>query len=158
MESELLHPSGHTEGTCTCRRDTMDDERKPRWGLRGSRVVINGELKSIEFWRSVIAECLATFFFVFLACITTLPWKKGTDSRLIHDSHTQLIQVAMGFGLSLAAMVHCFSHVSGGHINPAVSISMVTTCRISPARGMLYVFAQCGGSIAGAALLYGYVH
>ncbi len=65
------------------------------------------------------------------------------------------LQVALGFGLSLASVVHCFSHVSGGHVNPAVSISMVTTCRISPTRGLLYVIAQCGGSIAGAALVYG---
>ncbi len=153
MESELLQPSTPGSGICTCRRQS-DNNAKPRWNIC-ARFASKGEVGSIEFWRAVASECLATFFFVFLACLSTLPWKHGTSNGITHDSHTNILQVAMAFGLSLATMVHCFCHVSGSHLNPAVSISMVSTCRITPVRGLLYVFAQCGGSIAGAALLHG---
>lgn len=43
----------------------------------------------------------------------------------------------------------------GAHINPAVTIALAVTRMISPLRLVLYLIAQCGGSIAGAAVLYG---
>lgn len=46
---------------------------------------------------------------------------------------------------------------AGAHINPAISISMIVSRRITSLRGTLFVVAQSGGAIAGAALLYGYV-
>lgn len=44
---------------------------------------------------------------------------------------------------------------TGAHINPAVSIAFAATKKISPLRAGMFVLAQCGGGIAGAALLYG---
>ena len=43
----------------------------------------------------------------------------------------------------------------GAHVNPAVSLAMAVTKKISPLRASLFVIAQCGGGVAGAALLYG---
>jgi glycerol uptake facilitator-like aquaporin len=43
----------------------------------------------------------------------------------------------------------------GAHISPAVTVAMAATRNISPLRGLMFVTAQCGGGIAGAALLYG---
>ena len=43
----------------------------------------------------------------------------------------------------------------GAHVNPAVSLAMAVTKKISPLRACLFVIAQCGGGVAGAALLYG---
>lgn len=45
--------------------------------------------------------------------------------------------------------------VSGGHINPAVTVSLAVTRHVSPLRAAMFVLAQLGGGIAGAALLYG---
>lgn len=45
--------------------------------------------------------------------------------------------------------------LTGAHVNPAVSISFSLCRRISPLRAALYIAAQCGGGIAGAAMLYG---
>ncbi|CAB0004218.1 unnamed protein product, partial [Nesidiocoris tenuis] len=44
---------------------------------------------------------------------------------------------------------------SGAHVNPAISIAMMITRNITVLRGLMFVIAQCGGGIAGAALLYG---
>lgn len=46
-------------------------------------------------------------------------------------------------------------YVLGAHVNPAVSVAMAVTRNISYLRALLFVTAQSGGSIAGAALLYG---
>jgi len=43
----------------------------------------------------------------------------------------------------------------GAHINPSVTLAMALTRIISPLRAAMYITAQCGGGIAGAALLYG---
>ena len=45
--------------------------------------------------------------------------------------------------------------MSGGHANPAVTIGLMLTRFVSPLRCIMYVFAQCGGGIAGAALVLG---
>jgi glycerol uptake facilitator-like aquaporin len=44
---------------------------------------------------------------------------------------------------------------TGGHVNPAVSVSFALSRKVSPLRAALYIAAQCGGGIAGAAMLYG---
>ena len=111
------------------------------------------ELRSIELWRGVISECLATFLFVFLACSTTLRWDTSVFS--VGVSSADVMYVALSFGLAVCALTQSFGHVSGGHFNPALSLAATMACRISPLRGLLYMVAQCGGSIAGAALLYG---
>lgn len=48
-----------------------------------------------------------------------------------------------------------FPVLSGAHINPAVTLALSVVRMISPLRAAMYITAQCGGGIAGAALLYG---
>ena len=48
--------------------------------------------------------------------------------------------------------IHLFA---GAHVNPAVTVAMAVTRNITPLRALMFVTAQCGGGIAGAALLYG---
>jgi glycerol uptake facilitator-like aquaporin len=44
-------------------------------------------------------------------------------------------------------------HVSGGHINPAVTIAMIVTSNITIIKGILYILVQCLGSTVGSAIL-----
>lgn len=44
-------------------------------------------------------------------------------------------------------------HVSGGHINPAVTVGLAAAGRVKPVRAILYVIAQCAGAAAGSGLL-----
>lgn len=106
------------------------------------------DVKSPLFWRGVAAELLGTMFLVFVGC--------GSCVKMGEEGPT-VVQIALCFGLIVATMVWCLAHVSGGHINPAVTVAMLITRKVSVARAVLYVFSQCVGAIIGAGLLYGVI-
>ena len=64
-------------------------------------------------------------------------------------------QIAFTFGLMITVLIQMFGHVSGGHMNPAVSIAMAAALKISPVRALLYTAAQCVGAIFGSLILKG---
>ena len=66
-----------------------------------------------------------------------------------------MFQIGLGFGLSIMALIQMIGHVSGGHINPAVTIAMAVTLNISILRAVMYVIAQIIGAIIGGFLLKG---
>lgn len=55
----------------------------------------------------------------------------------------------------ITVCIQMVGHVSGGHINPAVSIAMAVVREISPVRAVLYVVFQCVGGLIGSLLLKG---
>ncbi|XP_046383823.1 neurogenic protein big brain [Ischnura elegans] len=118
--------------------------------VSSSRLPMQVEVRTLEFWRSIISECLATFFYVFIAC--------GGGASMAGPGATaasQNLGAALATGFAVATLTQCFGHVSGAHMNPAVTVAMATTRNISLLRAAMFVTAQCGGGIAGAALLYG---
>lgn len=64
------------------------------------------------------------------------------------------VGVALAFGLTVVTMVYAIGHVSGGHLNPAVSIGLCVGGRFSAAELPGYIVAQVLGAIAGAGVLY----
>lgn len=62
--------------------------------------------------------------------------------------------VALAFGLTLLTMAFAIGHISGCHINPAVSVGLVVGGRFPASELLPYVIAQVLGGIAGAAVLY----
>uniref|UniRef100_A0A3P8U227 Aquaporin-4 n=1 Tax=Amphiprion percula TaxID=161767 RepID=A0A3P8U227_AMPPE len=104
-----------------------------------------------EFWRCVAAEFFAMLFFVLLSLGSTINW--GAAGQDVHPPDQVLISLC--FGLSISTMVQCFGHISGAHINPAVTAAMVVTRKLSLAKAAFYLLAQCVGAIVGAAILYG---
>ncbi len=65
-----------------------------------------------------------------------------------------LLGVSLAFGLTVLTMAYAIGHVSGCHLNPAVSVGLYAGGRF-PARDLLpYIVAQVAGAIAGAAILY----
>ncbi|KAI3374927.1 hypothetical protein L3Q82_021450, partial [Scortum barcoo] len=103
-----------------------------------------------DFWRAVSGEYLATLIFVLLGLGSTINWAAGEEKPPPAD----LVLISLCFGLSIATMVQCFGHISGGHINPAVTAAMVVTRKLSLAKAVFYVVAQCLGAITGAGILY----
>jgi len=65
-----------------------------------------------------------------------------------------LLGVALAFGLTVLTMAFAIGHISGCHLNPAVSCGLVVSGRF-PAKDLLpYIIAQVLGAVAGAAVLY----
>jgi aquaporin Z len=62
--------------------------------------------------------------------------------------------VSLAFGLTLLTMAFAIGHISGCHINPAVSVGLMVGGRFPAAEFLPYVIAQVTGGIAGAAILY----
>ncbi|XP_008294131.1 aquaporin-4-like [Stegastes partitus] len=104
-----------------------------------------------EFWRCVAAEFFAMMLFVLFSLSSTIKW--GAVGQDVHPPN--LVLISLCFGLSITTMVQCFGHISGAHINPAVTLAMVVTRKLSLAKAVFYLLAQCVGAIVGAAILYG---
>lgn len=58
----------------------LDLQEQNLWSER--RLPMSSELRSIEFWKAIIGECLATFFYVFLVCSVHISW---TGSLIAHQ-------------------------------------------------------------------------
>ncbi|KAM4629197.1 aquaporin-4-like [Polymixia lowei] len=104
-----------------------------------------------EFWRCVGAEFLAMVIFVLLSLGSTINWRAGEG----HPPSPDLVLISLCFGLSIATLIQCFGHISGAHLNPAVTAAMVVTRKLSLAKAVFYLLAQCLGAVVGAAILYG---
>src|SRR5437764_6414710 len=62
--------------------------------------------------------------------------------------------VALAFGLTVLTMAYAIGHISGCHLNPAVSVGLVVAKRFPASELLPYVAAQTAGGILGAAVLY----
>ncbi|KAG7220705.1 hypothetical protein INR49_017819, partial [Caranx melampygus] len=104
------------------------------------------EFRSMSFWRAVFAEFYGTMFFVFFGLGAALRWTTGPHN---------VLHVAFCFGLAAATLIQSIGHISGGHINPAVTFAYLIGSQMSLFRAFFYIIAQCLGALAGAAVLYG---
>eukprot|EP00794_Sanderia_malayensis_P002954 gene2954-3405_t len=105
------------------------------------------EIKNIFFWRAILAEFLGVTLYVciFLGVVLSLD-----SSKLVVEQ----LRVALCSGFALACCSYMVFPASGGHLNPAVTISFCICRRISILRMIMYIIVQCGGGITGTAILY----
>ncbi|NP_001281122.1 aquaporin-1-like [Cynoglossus semilaevis] len=106
------------------------------------------EIKTWAFWRAVLAELLGMMIFVFVGLSAAIGDKNNTYPD-------QEIKVAFAFGSAIATLVQCIGHVSGAHLNPAVTLGLLTSCQTSILRAFFYIIAQILGAMAGSAIVYG---
>jgi aquaporin Z len=94
------------------------------------------------------AEFFGTFWLVFGGC----------GSAVLAAAFPQLgigfYGVALAFGLTVLTMAYAVGHISGCHLNPAVSVGLVAGKRFPASELLPYVVAQVVGGIAGAGVLY----
>ncbi|GAQ81723.1 aquaporin [Klebsormidium nitens] len=105
--------------------------------------------RSKEVWRSAGAEFVATLLFVFIGCgsvVATGMLAPGLDSA-------RLVAIAVAHGLAIALLAGATGAISGGHINPAVTVAFVVAGKENLIRASVYIGAQLLGGIFGAALL-----
>ena len=97
------------------------------------------------------AELFGTFVLVLMGCGSVVIAGKGFENL----GGTGIVGVALAFGLAVLVMVYAIGGISGCHINPAISISMLAAGKLSVKDTVGYVAAQCIGAVFGAGVLYG---
>lgn len=103
----------------------------------------------METFKKYLAEFIGTAVLVIFGCGTAM--LVGCDS----ESGGGYILTALAFGLVIVAMAYSVGNTSGCHINPAVSIGMLVSGKISVKDFFGYIISQFIGGIAGAAILKG---
>ena len=94
--------------------------------------------------KAAAAEFVATFALIFV----------GAGAVIVASSgQLDLVGVALAHGLVLAIMVSVTGHISGGQVNPAVTIALWTAGKIGTQRGAVLIVAQLVGAVMGALLL-----
>jgi aquaporin Z len=78
----------------------------------------------------------------------------GPGTAILAADKVGNIGVALSFGFALLAMVYAIGHVSGCHINPAVTLAFVVAKKLSIQTAVYYWVAQVLGALAGGLLLY----
>ncbi|MBQ7707897.1 MAG: MIP family channel protein [Lachnospiraceae bacterium] len=99
--------------------------------------------------KKYIAEFIGTFTLVFMGCGTAM--LVGCDAAF----GSGYILTAFAFGLAIIAMAYGVGNISGGHVNPAVSLGVLISGGMSVKDFCGYVIAQILGALAGSALLDG---
>jgi MIP family channel proteins len=100
--------------------------------------------------RAIAAEFLATLFFVFIGTGAAVGATEVLGAGL--DS-SALIVIALAFGLGIVVAVAWTANISGGHINPAVTLAMIIAKKITVPLGVAYMVAQFAGAAIGSFLL-----
>jgi aquaporin Z len=98
--------------------------------------------------RKCLAEAIGTFWLTFGGCGTAV------IAAAFPQVGVGLVGVALAFGLTVLTMAYAIGHISGCHLNPAVTIGLAAGGRF-PAKDIApYVVAQVVGAVIGASVLY----
>jgi aquaporin TIP len=103
-----------------------------------------------EAWVGGTAEFLATFFFIILGAGTVVITGAITGGSL---DISRLLAISLAHGIAIMLLVTATANISGGHINPAVTISMIITKNITITKGVIYIICQLAGGTLGALTL-----
>lgn len=98
--------------------------------------------------KKMAAEFIGTFWLVLGGC------GSAVLAAAFPDVGIGLLGVSFAFGLTVLTMAFAIGHISGCHLNPAVSFGLWSGGRFSAAELVPYIAAQVAGGIAGAAVLY----
>ena len=98
--------------------------------------------------KRAFAELIGTFWLVFAGC------GSAVLAAAFPNVGIGLLGVSFAFGLSVLTMAYAIGHISGCHLNPAVSVGLMVAKRFPASDLPAYVGAQTAGGILGAAVLY----
>ncbi len=97
-------------------------------------------------WRAGLAEAIGTFALVFIGAGSVI-------ADQVSGGRVGLTGIALAHGLAIATLVSATGHLSGGHLNPAVTVGFVVTRRMTVGQGVRYAAAQLIGAFFAALFL-----
>lgn len=97
----------------------------------------------VTLTQKFIAEFFGTMVLVLMGC----------GSAVLAGDKVGFLGISFAFGLSVVSMAYAVGHISGCHLNPAITISMLSTGKITGKDALAYIIAQTAGAIVGAAIL-----
>lgn len=95
-----------------------------------------------------MAELVGMTLFIFLSITAAV----GNSNN---DKPDQEVKVALAFGLAIATLAQSLGHISGAHLNPAVTLGMLASCQISFLKAVMYIVAQMLGAAVASGIVYG---
>ena len=98
--------------------------------------------------KKMLAEFFGTFWLVLGGC------GSAVFASVFPEVGINLLGVALAFGLTVLTMAYAIGHISGCHLNPAVTIGLYAGGRIKANEVLPYIVSQVLGAIAGAAIIY----
>jgi aquaporin Z len=111
-------------------------------------VAPSAKLIRVTLGKRAAAEAIGTLWLVFGGC----------GSAVLAAAFPQvgigLLGVSLAFGLTVLTMAYAIGHISGCHLNPAVTVGLTVGGRFPAKEAPVYVIAQVAGAIAGAGILY----
>lgn len=105
---------------------------------------VRSDMSQVADSKKYAAELVGTFVLVFIGC----------GSATLAGKYIGFAGIAFAFGLSVLVMVYAIGGISGCHINPAISISMLASGKMKPKDTVIYVIVQCIGAMIAAAVIY----
>lgn len=107
------------------------------------------ELKQWSFWRAVLAEFVGMLLFIVLGLSAIIGKAESPEV-------SQEVKVSLAFALAIATLAQSLGHISGAHLNPAVSLGLLVSCQISVLRCVCYILAQMLGAVSASAIVNSY--
>ncbi|KIH62051.1 transporter, major intrinsic protein family protein [Ancylostoma duodenale] len=102
-----------------------------------------GNAKPYTIVTKCAAEFVAVMMFVTIGSLQALTTYDG------------VIHAALSHGVAIFILVSVFAHISGGHVNPAVTIGVAAAAKMRPIEAVFYIVAQLAGGIIGALIVRG---
>jgi aquaporin Z len=99
-----------------------------------------------------VAELFGTFCLVLIGCSAAVI--AGANSADVSASGIGLLGISLAFGLTVVVMAYAVGPISGCHLNPAISISMMAAGKLSLKDTVGYVISQCIGAVLASGVLY----
>lgn len=111
-------------------------------------------LSNVPLSKRCLAEFIGTFWLVLGGCGSAVLAANFPGNDPINPLGIGFVGVALAFGLSLLTIAYAIGHISGCHINPAVSFGLWASKRFPASELLPYIIAQVLGAIAGAGIVY----
>lgn len=136
-------------------------ERSPDAPSRGATDIFNKfgydvTPDDVAKLRAALAEFIGMTLFVWVGCGVAVSLQSASTLHPSSELETSFVStVGLAFGLAIAVLVYTIAPISGGHLNPAVTLAFVIMGQMDIVTGVYYMLAQCLGAVLGASLVWG---